>query len=123
MEQSQIRLIQESFAHIAPHADLVTDLFFARLFQLEPTLRTHFPNDLRAPKGQFMYALTRVVRDLNVSYPETESEHARRHVVGAALLWTMEQGLGEQFTGEVRMAWTEFCPQLAVLLPLIQHIA
>jgi len=26
--------------------------------------------------------------------------------VGSALLWTLEQGLGEQFTPEVREAWT-----------------
>lgn len=114
----QILLVQASFAEIAPQADLVTDLFFARLFQLDPTRRAPLPNDLRALKGQFMYALTRAVRDLNPSLTMATVEAGNQGTVSNALLWTLEQGLGEQFTGDVREAWTAMCPQLTPRLGL-----
>jgi hypothetical protein len=108
-----IALVQKSFAQLAPDADLVTDLFFARLFQLDPTRRAPLPNDLRALKGQFMYALSRAVRDLNVSRePPGGVESNERELLETALLWTLEQGLGEDFTAQVREAWACMCPQL-----------
>lgn len=113
-----ILLVQQSFAHIAPQADLVTDLFFARLFQLDPTQRTPLPNDLRTLKGQFMYALARAVRDLNPSLPMGEVEADGKEMVASALIWTLAQGLGEEFTVEVQEAWKLVCPQLTPRLGL-----
>ncbi len=116
-----ITLVQKSFAQIAPHADLVTDLFFARLFQLEPARRAPLPNDLRALKGQFMYALARAVRDLNPSRENGELQTTQdTQILTAALLWTLEQGLGEEFTAPVREAWTLLCPQLIPALAIRQ---
>ena len=113
-----ILLVQQSFTQIAPQADLVTDLFFARLFQLDPARRAPLPNDLRALKGQFIYALTRAVRDLNLSPAAGTGKSEKLETVSSALLWTLEQGLGEEFTPDVREAWTVVCPQLTPRLGL-----
>lgn len=116
----QILLVQESFAGIAPQADLVTDLFFARLFQLDPSRRAALPNDLRALKGQFMYALARAVRDLSPAVTVGDEHSEREETVSSALVWTVEQALGERFTAEVREAWMVMCPQLTARLGMAE---
>ena len=118
MDASQITLVQQSFAHLAPDGDLLADLFYARLFQLEPALRGSFPNDLSDQKGQLLYALVRAVRDLPSYRPhDGHIESERMELVGAALLWTLEQGLGERFTPDVKEAWKAVYPQIAAVLP------
>lgn len=118
-------LVQQSFAQIAPAADLVADLFFARLFQLDPTLRALFPNDLRSVKIRLMRALAQSVREINMNgdAPSELAALGRRHLgygvqpkhyqtFGEALLWTWEKGLGEDFTFETRQAWQSWYAQL-----------
>ena len=122
LNQTQINLIHESFARLAPDADLIADLFYARLFQLKPALRNRLPNDLSAHKGQLLYALSRAVRDLNVSSRVQQAESTEHSVIGAALLWTLELGLGEQYTAEVRDAWTVLYPHIAAQLPCNQCV-
>jgi hemoglobin-like flavoprotein len=121
MNQAQIHLIQDSFARLAPDADLVADLFYARLFQLEPSLRNRLPHDLSAHKGHLVYALSRAVRDLQVRQAQ-RCQCPDVEVIGAALLWTLELGLGEQYTTDVRDAWTALYPQIAARLPLLRPL-
>lgn len=122
LNPAQINLIHESFARLAPDADLIADLFYARLFQLEPALRKRLPNDLSAHKGQLLYALSRAVRDLNLSRRVQQVETTDITVIGAALLWTLELGLGERYTADVREAWTALYPHIAAQLPCNQCV-
>lgn len=119
MNAQQISLVQESFEHVAPIADTAADLFYQRLFELDPSLRPMFKGDMKAQKVKLMQTLSAVARGLHQIeklVPVVE-ELGRRHVgygvkdehyqtVGAALLWTLEQGLGDLYTPDVAEAWT-----------------
>jgi hemoglobin-like flavoprotein len=93
-------------------------LFYARLFAIDPSTRALFRGDVAAQGAKLMAAIGTIVRSLDRIEPMLEHTRAlaRRHVgygvreehyasVGAALLWTLEQGLGAHFTDEVRGAW------------------
>jgi hemoglobin-like flavoprotein len=116
---AQVKLVQDSFAKVAPIADKAADLFYDRLFVIAPETRALFPEDLTAQKKKLMQMLATAVTNLHQVdkiVPAVE-DLGRRHAtygvtdahyepVGAALLWTLEQGLGPDFTAPVKDAWT-----------------
>jgi nitric oxide dioxygenase len=118
MTPRQIELVRTSFASVEPIADVAATIFYRRLFDLDPDLRALFPSDLTAQRRNLMQTLTVVVRNLDRLegiLPAVEAL-GRRHAgyrvraddyetVGAALLDTLEEGLAEAFTPEVRAAW------------------
>jgi len=119
MTPEQISQVQGSFAHVVPIADQAADLFYDRLFELDPSLRPLFKDDLRAQKRALVGMLVIVVNGLDkldTIVPAVE-RLGRRHAsygvryahyatVGSALLWTLEQGLGDRFQPQTREAWT-----------------
>jgi hemoglobin-like flavoprotein len=118
MNAREKELVQESFAKVEPIADAAADLFYGRLFALDPSLRPMFKHDLTEQKMKLMQTLAVAVRgldDLDSLVPVLQAL-GRRHVdygveaphydtVGAALLWTLEQGLGDDFTPATEEAW------------------
>ena len=119
MNAQQISLVQESFEHVAPVADTAANLFYQRLFELDPSLRPMFKGNMKDQKVKLMQTLTAVARGLHQIDKLVPAVEAlgRRHVgygvkdehyqtVGAALLWTLEQGLGDLYTPDVAEAWT-----------------
>lgn len=119
MTPSQIAAVQTSFAAVLPIAGQAGIMFYDRLFVLDPKLRSLFTGDIAAQSEKLMDVIATVVQGLNK--PDTILPTVRtlgvRHVgygvsdldyqtVGAALLWTLEQGLGADFTPEVADAWT-----------------
>ncbi len=119
MKLEQIALVQDSFAKVEPIADITADLFYTRLFALDPTMRPMFPVDMTDQKHKLMAMLKLAVNSLNRLDDLVPAVQAlgQRHgtygvtfdqyeTVGAALLWTLEQGLGAAFTPEVKAAWT-----------------
>jgi hemoglobin-like flavoprotein len=118
MTPHQIKLVQTSFAKVAPIADTAADLFYGRLFEIAPQVRAMFPDDLSQQKKKLMAMLGTAVgglSHLDTLVPAVQAL-GRRHAgygvkaahytpVGAALLWTLQQGLGEAFTPEVKDAW------------------
>ena len=120
MTPEQVRLVQSSMQKVLFISEIAAELFYRRLFELDPALRSLFHDDMKE-QGQKLIQMLHTVVDglgqLDTILPEVEAL-ARRHVVygvqaqhydtvGAALLWTLEQGLGNGFTAEVRAAWTE----------------
>lgn len=118
MTPEQITLIQTSFAQVLPIADTAAALFYGRLFELDPSLKPLFKGDMHE-QGRKLMTMIRVVvnglKRLDQLVPAIQ-ELGRRHAgygvradhyttVGAALLWTLGQGLGDQFTPEVEAAW------------------
>jgi hemoglobin-like flavoprotein len=114
----QIDLVQASWKQVVPVAETAAQMFYGRLFFLDPSLRMLFRGDLRE-QGQKVMAmisfsvngLTRL-QELMPTVEALGRRHARYGVrpehyytVGAALLWTLEQGLGAAFTPAVREAW------------------
>ena len=121
MNPDQITLVQQSFAKVAPISEMAASLFYDRLFAIAPDVKPLFAKaDIREQGKKLMGTLAVVVgglTDLPAILPAA-SRLAKLHVqygvkpdhyapVGAALLWTLERGLGEGWTPEVARAWTE----------------
>jgi hemoglobin-like flavoprotein len=126
MTPEHIAMVQRTFADVLPMADTAATLFYERLFVLDPTLRSLFHGDMQE-QGRKLVAMLQmvvvrlsrleelvpIVQQLGVrhrGYGVTDAHYA---TVGAALLWTLEQGLGERFTPEVQAAWTSAYTLLA----------
>ena len=126
MTPQQIELVQTSFQKVVPIAGTAADLFYDRLFEIAPDVRPLFPQDLTEQKKKLMGMLGTAVGSLHrldTILPAVK-ELGQRHrgygvtaahyaPVAAALLWTLEQGLGPDFTPEVKAAWTETYTALA----------
>ena len=120
MTSDQIALVQESFAIVLPIKEAAARLFYGRVFETAPQARALFKNDMDEQGRKLMATLAVVVaglRDLDAVVPVAQ-RLAVQHVaygvrpehypvVGAALIWTLEQGLGAGFTPAVRAAWTQ----------------
>lgn len=131
MNSEQINLVQASFADVRPIAPVAAELFYNRLFTLDPTLRPMFKGDLVHQGRMLMAMLNSAVNgltNLDVMLPvvrQLGARHTRYGVrdehyatVGSALLWTLEQGLGEKFTPAVREAWTAAYELLASVMQM-----
>jgi nitric oxide dioxygenase len=118
MTPQQIALVRDSFAKVVPIKEQAAALFYDRLFALDPSTRALFRGDMKSQGAKLMAAIGAVVKALDRIETMLEDLRAlaRRHdrygvreehysTVGAALLWTLEQGLGSAFTPEVREAW------------------
>jgi hemoglobin-like flavoprotein len=119
MTPDQVKLVQESFAKVAPISDQAAVIFYDRLFETAPQVKAMFPVDMTEQRKKLMATLAVVVNGLAKleSILPAASALAQRHVgygakpahypvVGAALLWTLEKGLGEAWTPAVAEAWT-----------------
>ena len=118
MTPDQITEIQESFAKVAPISDAAAEIFYTRLFEIAPEVKPYFKGDMKEQGAKLMATLGAVVnglRDLDKIVPVAEAL-AIRHVdygvaaedyqpVGAALLFTLEKGLGEDFTPSLKESW------------------
>ena len=125
----QIELVQGTFDVIAPIADDAAALFYRRLFEIDPSLRAMFKGDMAEQRRKLMQMLTAAVKGLprlDRLVPVVQ-ELGRRHAtygvaddhydtVGAALLWTLEKGLGDAFTDEAREAWATVYSLLATTM-------
>jgi hemoglobin-like flavoprotein len=118
MDEHQIDLIRTSFAGVVPIKVQAAAMFYARLFEIAPSLRALFQGDMEEQGAKLMAMLGTAVASLDhldrivpavralgarhATYGVTEADYAP---VGEALLWTLGQGLGEAFTPETEAAW------------------
>ena len=119
MTPEQVELVQQSFAKVAPISEQAAVLFYNRLFEVAPSVKAMFPADMTEQRKKLMATLAVTVNGLGrlESVLPAASALAKRHVnygarpehypvVGGALLWTLEKGLGEAWTPETAAAWT-----------------
>jgi hemoglobin-like flavoprotein len=119
MDPSQVKLVQESFAKVAPISGQAAAVFYDRLFEVAPAVKAMFPADMTEQRKKLMGTLAAVVNGLSnlESILPAASALAKRHVgygakaehypvVGSTLLWTLEKGLGDAWTPDVAAAWT-----------------
>lgn len=136
MTPEQIDLVQSTFKKVVPIADTAADIFYARLFATAPDVRSLFPEDMTDQKKKLMTMIGVAVnglRDLEAIVPavqELGAKHAGYNVkeehydvVGAALLYTLGKGLGDEFTPEAEAAWTETYGLLAGVMIAAQKAA
>ena len=120
MTPTQVRLVQESWQRVVPIKEAAAELFYNRLFELDPDLRPLFKGNMAEQSRKLMAmlgaavgsldrpaALLPILQDLGCKHTGYGVAPQHYDTVGAALLWTLEQGLGAAFTGEVRDAWSE----------------
>jgi hemoglobin-like flavoprotein len=126
---AQKTLVQDSFSTIVPIADDAAALFYRRLFELDPSLERMFRGNMAEQRKKLMQMLTAAVKGLDrldQLVPVVE-QLGRRHAaygvadahydtVGAALLWTLEMGLGRAFTADVKDAWATVYGLLATTM-------
>jgi hemoglobin-like flavoprotein len=118
MTPYQVEAIQDSFAKVVPIAEQAAALFYGRLFEIAPAVKPLFRGDMAEQGRKLMATLAFVVNGLGnlETILPAASALAKRHVdygvkaadyapVGAALLWTLERGLGAQWTPELAAAW------------------
>jgi len=126
MTPEKIALVRSSWQQVLPIKDTAAQLFYGRLFDLDPSLRGMFKGDMVEQGRKLMAMINTVVNSLDKLGPilETIEEMGRRHVaygvteahydtVGSALIWTLGKGLGAQFTPAVKDAWAQAYDTLA----------
>ena len=126
MTPEQVKSIQESFAKVAPIADTAAALFYDRLFEIAPEVKPLFRGDMAEQGRKLMKTLTVVVNGLGnlQTVLPAASALAKNHVgygvkashyapVGEALLWTLQRGLGPDWTPELEGAWSAAYTTLA----------
>jgi hemoglobin-like flavoprotein len=119
MTPDQVKLVQQSFAKVAPISEQAAQIFYDRLFEVAPQVKAMFPSDMTEQRKKLMATLAVVVNGLSnlESVLPAASALAKRHVsygakpahypvVGGALLWTLQKGLGDAWTSDVAAAWT-----------------
>lgn len=132
ISDEQRALIRDNWRLVVPIADTAADLFYRRLFELQPSYRTLFGEDLASQKQKLVQMLSFIVRSLEWGGASWADDVApdddlflvllalgRRHsnlydvpdegyeAVLDALVWTLDYGLGKAFTPEAQAAWTE----------------
>jgi len=118
MNETQKKLVQQSWSAVVPIAEQAADIFYGKLFEADPTLKSLFKGDMKAQGKKLMQMISVAVAGLDrlgdivpavqalgkrhVSYGVTDSHY---DTVGGALLDTLSVGLGPAFTPEVKEAW------------------
>ena len=129
LTEGKKRLVQSSFTKVVPIADKAAEIFYAKLFEKDPSLKSMFKGDMKAQGAKLMTMIGTAVNgldDLNSIVPAVQNL-GRNHVgygvkdshydtVGASLLETLEAGLGYDFTPAVKDAWTEVYTVLATTM-------
>ena len=129
MTPDKIALVRSSWQQVLPIKDTAAQLFYGRLFELDPSLRSLFKGDMADQGRKLMATINTVVASLDNLAPVLGAveDLGRRHVaygvteahydtVGSALIWTLGKGLGEQFTPAVQGAWAEAYGTLASVM-------
>lgn len=126
MTPEQIELVKSSWAKVLPIADTAAELFYGKLFNLDPSLKPLFKGDMKEQGRKLMKMINTAVSSLDrldAVLPGVQ-QLGIRHIaygvkdehydtVGAALLWTLEAGLGEAFTTDTKAAWATVYGALA----------
>jgi hemoglobin-like flavoprotein len=120
MTPTQIQLVQSTWAKVVPIKDAAAEIFYGKLFEMDPALKPLFKGDMKAQGTKLMSMINTAVNGLtrlDQIVPAVESL-GKRHVgygvkdehydtVAGALLYTLEKGLGPAFTQDVKQSWTE----------------
>lgn len=126
MTPEAIKLVKTTWTQVVPIKEKAAELFYGKLFELDPSLKPLFKGDMSEQGRKLMMTINTVLNTLDKIEPlvPVVQDLGRRHVkygvkdkhydtVAAALLWTLGAGLGDAFTPAVKAAWTEAYTLLA----------
>jgi len=129
MTPEQIALVRESWQKVVPNADHAAELFYDRLFELDPDVKPLFKADLKEQRRKLtsminsvviglahLESLVPAIEDLGCRHVNYGVTDAHYDMVGQALLWTLATGLGDEFTAETEDAWTQAYANLSAVM-------
>ena len=129
MTPQQIILVQDTWKQVLPIKEKAAELFYGKLFEMDPDVKFLFKGDMAEQGRKLMTMINAAVAGLSrvEAIVPVVQDLGRRHVkygvherhydtVGAALLWTLEAGLGPTFTPEVKAAWASVYGVLATTM-------
>jgi len=129
LTDTQIQLVTDSWQKVLPIKETAAELFYGRLFELDPSLQALFKGDMKEQGERLMNMINIAVNALNRLEDVVPAIQAmgRRHkdygvqrahydTVAQALLWTLGQGLGPAFSPDVKDAWTQVYTLLATTM-------
>ena len=118
MTNEEIELVKTSWTKVEPISDVAAELFYGKLFEIDPTLKAMFSDDIEEQGKKLMMMINTAVNGLDRLDEIVPAVQAlgERHIgygvndghydtVGEALIWTLGQGLGDGFTDDVKAAW------------------
>jgi hemoglobin-like flavoprotein len=125
----QIRTVQSTWIKVLPNKDTAAQLFYERLFEIDPSLRGLFRSDISQQGAKLMQVMdaavnglsqleriVRVIQELGRRHADYGVKDHHYDIVGAALLWTLGKSLGAEFTPEVKDAWATVYRVLATTM-------
>ncbi|MFI5584980.1 globin domain-containing protein [Amycolatopsis sp. NPDC051758] len=117
---AMVQLIRDSWAKAEPYIADISQFFYGMLFTLAPTTRDFFPINMEIQRGRLVRALVHIVQmvdrpdDLAPFLQQLGRDHRKfgvvpRHyeAVGTALLASLKNHLGREWTPQVERAWAE----------------
>lgn len=129
MTPQQIALIKTSWQKVMPISDTAAELFYGKLFAMDPAVKPLFKGDMKEQGRKLMNMITTAVmaldriekivpavQDLGRRHAKYGVKDAHYDTVADALLWTLGQGLGDAFTDEVKQAWVAVYTLLATTM-------
>ena len=129
MTPEQIELVQTSWEKVKPISEVAAGLFYGKLFEIDPELKEIFSADMTEQGRKLMTMINSAVNSLGnlATIVPAVQDLGKRHIaygvkdkdydsVGEALIWTLGEGLGEEFTDEVKSAWLETYTILATTM-------
>jgi len=129
MTPEKITLVKTSWAKVKPITETAAELFYGKLFEIDPSLKSMFPADMKEQGKKLMAMINTAVNALDKleTIVPAVQDLGRRHVdygvkdehydtVASALIWTLGEGLGDDFTDEVKEAWVETYTILATTM-------
>jgi len=127
MTPRQIELVQNSFDKVLPFSRYAAEIFYKRLFELDPSLRPLFTSDAKQQGKKLIESIRAVVLNLRKldriiagvqAMAVRHAPHAAKShhyaTIGRALTHTLAKGLGDEFTDETREAWLTAATLLAI---------
>jgi hemoglobin-like flavoprotein len=126
MTPQQKELVKQTWTMVVPIADTAAELFYGRLFELDPSVKPMFKGNMKEQGAKLMKTigiavsalddldpLIATLKDMGEKHAGYGVKDADYDTVAAALLWTLDKGLGDVFTGEVKNAWAAVYTTLA----------
>lgn len=126
MTPEQLVLVKESWAMVVPIKEQAAELFYGKLFELDPALKPMFKGNMQEQGRKLTAMINTAVNGLDrlEAIVPAVQDLGRRHVaygvkdshydtVGTALIWTFEKGLGPVFTPACKEAWVSVYGVLA----------
>lgn len=129
LSSEQLALVAETSDLLQQPDERLSSVFYDRLFEIAPDVRSLFPKDMAPQRRKFVDTLVALLSHASEpgSFKETLAGLAQRHVrygalpehygpVGNALLFALEDRLGDRFTANVKLAWTLLYLDLAAAM-------